>query len=163
MWLLPTLSPLCKNKKKTLKGAKGASDTRLNRRSLLAGHPVSTTSLVSRSSSISEVDFCELDETEDALLEESSAGKRQSRNCSSSFPVPNNSVPFQKKKKTFRLCTIAPTLIDCFLLTFSSALFHILSSESIVHTQQFVMIHNTVYSVLAGPCISLSGLCFSFI
>jgi hypothetical protein len=25
-------------------------------------------------------------------------------------------------------------LIDCFLLTFSSALFHILSSESIVHT-----------------------------
>ena len=119
---------------KPLKGAKGASDTRLNRRSLLAGHPVSTTSLVSRSSSISEVDFCELDETEDALLEESSAGKRQSRNCSSSFPVPNNSVPFQKKKKTFRLCTIAPTLIDCFLLTFSSALFHILSSESIVHT-----------------------------
>ena len=122
---------------KPLKGAKGASDTRLNRRSLLAGHPVSTTSLVSRSSSISEVDFCELDETEDALLEESSAGKRQSRNCSSSFPVcPEYSVPFQKKKKqkTFRLCTIAPTLIDCFLLTFSSALFHILSSESIVHT-----------------------------
>ncbi|XP_046453317.1 protein unc-80 homolog isoform X4 [Daphnia pulex] len=54
-------------------GAKGASDTRLNRRSLLAGHPVSTTSLVSRSSSISEVDFCELDETEDALLEEPTA------------------------------------------------------------------------------------------
>lgn len=106
---------------KTLKGAKGASDTRLNRRSLLAGHPVSTTSLVSRSSSISEVDFCELDETEDALLEESSAGKRQSRNCSSSFSCLSLNIPShseKKKQKTFRLCTIAPTLIDCFLLTF---------------------------------------------
>ena len=92
-----TYSPPYVYAKKNLKGAKGASDTRLNRRSLLAGHPVSTTSLVSRSSSISEVDFCELDETEDALLEESSAGKRQSRNCSSSFPVPY--IPSHSKKE----------------------------------------------------------------
>ncbi|XP_045030143.1 protein unc-80 homolog isoform X4 [Daphnia magna] len=76
-------------------GTKGSSDTRLNRRSLLAGHPFSTTSLVSRSSSISEVDFCELDENEDALLQEQKAdavaGSTSMDNPSTAVDVPTES------------------------------------------------------------------------
>ena len=112
VWLLP---PMQKQKKPTnrhqnpFKGAKGASDTRLNRRSLLAGHPVSTTSLVSRSSSISEVDFCELDETEDALLEESTAGRnireQLQRLFFFFFHFPASTNP------KIRLCTIGETAI----------------------------------------------------
>lgn len=58
-----------KNKQTNETGAGSArSDTRLNRRSLI-GYPPSSASLASRSSSISEVDFCELDETDDVLAE----------------------------------------------------------------------------------------------
>ena len=112
--------PVDKNKTKQ-KGAKGASDTRLNRRSLV-GHPVSTSSLVSRSSSISEVDFCELDETEDALLaeqEEPNAGRCFFKNIFIISAVFSQHPPFARStyKKN---CYFFSYQFDCLVLMSAS-------------------------------------------
>lgn len=66
----------------------------------------------------------------------------------SALNIPSHSKK-KKNRKHFVFARSRQLWLIVFFLLFSSALFHILSSESIVHTQQFVMIHNTVLSWLA--------------